>query len=176
MGRTMGGHHAILGQGLAVRVQQLLQGGLGVLLHPRGVELLELRAERLHHGAPRCGVAPVEDDRPEHGFQRIGEHGRRDRRRARPHPIRQAELARHLGEGLLAHQVCAQPGQLAFGKLREAGVELVGDRATEDAVAEEFQPLVVVRSVAAVRQRPLEETRVGERVAEQLYRPLESAA
>jgi hypothetical protein len=30
--------------------------------------------------------------------------------------------------------------------------------------------------VAAVRQRPLEETRVGERVAEQLYRPLESAA
>ena len=176
MGRTMGGRHAVLGQGLAARVQQLLQRGLGVLLHSRRVQLLELRAERLHHGAPRRGIAAVEEDGAKHGFKRIGEDGRRDGRRAGAHQIRQAELARHLGEGLLAHQVCAQPGELAFGKLREAGVELVGDRATEDAVAEEFQPLVVVRSVAAVRQRPLEQTRVGERVAEQLYRPLESAA
>ena len=56
--------------------------------------------------------------------------------------------------------------QLAFGELREARVELVGDRAAEHAVAEEFQPLVVVRAVAAVGERPFEQARVAERVSE----------
>jgi hypothetical protein len=60
--------------------------------------------------------------------------------------------------------------------MREAGVELVGHGATQDPVAEEFQPLVVVRAVAAVRQRPLEETGIGEGMAEQLYWPVERAA
>jgi hypothetical protein len=60
--------------------------------------------------------------------------------------------------------------------MREAGIELVGHCTAEDAVAEKFQPLIVVRGMAAVRQRPLEETGIGERVAEQLYWPFELAA
>jgi hypothetical protein len=66
--------------------------------------------------------------------------------------------------------------------MREAGVQLVGHRAAEHAVAEEFQPFVVVRALAAVRQRPLEQAGVRERVAEKLYwkpfaqLPLELAA
>jgi hypothetical protein len=59
--------------------------------------------------------------------------------------------------------------------MREARIELVGHGTAQDAVAQEFQPLVVVRAVAAVRQRPLEETRIGERMAEQLYWPFEFA-
>jgi hypothetical protein len=60
--------------------------------------------------------------------------------------------------------------------MRKTGVELVGHGAAQDPVAEEFQPLVVVGAVAAVRQRPLEETGIGEGVTEQLYWPLEFAA
>jgi hypothetical protein len=60
--------------------------------------------------------------------------------------------------------------------MREAGIELVGHGTAQHAVAQEFQPLVVVRAVAAVRQRPLEETGIGEGMAEQLYWPVERAA
>ena len=49
---------------------------------------------------------------------------------------------------------------------REARVELVGDGAAEHAVAEELQPLVVLRAVAAVRQRLLEQRASAEAVAE----------
>jgi hypothetical protein len=80
-----------------------------------------------------------------------------------------ANLARHAGQRFFPHQAGAQLGQLAFLQLREARVELVGDRAAEHAVAEEFEPLVVLRAVAAVGQRPLEETGIGELVAQQLY-------
>ena len=80
-----------------------------------------------------------------------------------------AKLARHAGQRLLAHQARAQLGQLAFGKLREARVELVGDRAVEHAVAEKFEPFVVRRAVTAMRQRLLEEPRIGEAVAQQLF-------
>jgi hypothetical protein len=83
---------------------------------------------------------------------------------------------RHRRERLLAHQARAQLGQLAFGELREARVELVGDRAAEDAVTEEFEPLVVVRAVAAMRQRLLEEPCVCELVSQQRYWPFEFAA
>jgi hypothetical protein len=55
-------------------------------------------------------------------------------------------------------------GQLPFGKLRKAGVKLIGDRAAEHAVTEELEALVVVRAGAAVRERALGEARIGEAV------------
>jgi hypothetical protein len=87
------------------------------------------------------------------------------------HAHREADLARHAGQRLLAHQAGAQLGELAFGKLRKAGVEHVGHRAAEHAVAEKLEPLVVLGAVAAMRQRLLEEARIGERVTQQLYEP-----
>jgi hypothetical protein len=66
--------------------------------------------------------------------------------------------------------------QLTLGQLRKAGVQLVGDRAAEHAVAEEFEPFVVVRAVAAMREGPLEQPRVGEAVSQQRYWPFEFAA
>ena len=83
------------------------------------------------------------------------------RRAAIPNVLRATSHQR-----LLAHQARAQLGQLAFGELREARVELVGDRAAEHAVAEEFEPLVVVRAVAPMGERPLEEACVGEPVSQ----------
>jgi hypothetical protein len=75
----------------------------------------------------------------------------------------------YFDQRFLAYEACAQLGQLAFGELREALVELVRDRAAQHAVAEEFEPFVVCRAVAAMRQRLLGEARIGEGVAEQLY-------
>src|SRR6185295_1825961 len=83
--------------------------------------------------------------------------------------LRQADALARLGQRLFANQAGAQPRQLAFGELREAGIKLVGDRAAQHAVAEEFQPLVVVVPVAAVRQRLLEELRGGEPVTDPLF-------
>ena len=54
---------------------------------------------------------------------------------------------------LLAHQVGAQARQIALPEAGEPAVELGGDDAIEDAVAEELEALVVGRAVAAVRQR-----------------------
>jgi hypothetical protein len=72
----------------------------------------------------------------------------------------------HLRQRFFAHQARAQLGQPAFGELREARVELVGHGASEDAVAQEFEPLVVRRAEAAVGQRLLKEAGVGEPVPE----------
>ena len=78
------------------------------------------------------------------------------------------EVARHLGERLLAHQACPQPRELAFGKLREARIKLFRDGAPQDAIAQELQPLVVLQSMAAMRQRPRQQIRIRKPVAEPL--------
>ena len=165
---------AIFGDRLAAGVHQLLQPRFRVLFDLAGIEVLEEGAEGLHHRAPRGRIAAVEEDGAEHGFERVCEHRVFDRVGAQP--CGEAEPLRHFDERLRAHEHRAQLGQLAFGKLGEALVELVRDGAAKDAVAQEFQPLVVVRPVAAVRERPFEQARVAEAVAEELYRPpLESA-
>jgi hypothetical protein len=75
-------------------------------------------------------------------------------------------LLADLGQRFLAHQPGAQAGELAFRHLRKARVQLVGHGAAQHAVAEELQALVVVRAVAAMRERLLGQRRCAEAVPE----------
>jgi hypothetical protein len=56
--------------------------------------------------------------------------------------------------------------QLALAQRRETAEQVLGDDAIEDAVAQEFQPLVVLRAAAAMGQRLLEQRGIGKAVAE----------
>src|SRR5256885_1972041 len=67
------------------------------------------------------------------------------------------------------HELRAKAGQTAFGELREALEQLLGDGAAEQAVADEFQPLVVVGGEAAMRERLLEELGPPEAIAEPAF-------
>ena len=153
-------------------LQDFLQLGLRVLAGPVGIETVDALAEGGEHGFARGVVAAVEEYRAEERFQRVGEDRgarlgvRGELAFAELQLIGHAELAGHLRERLFAHEARAQARELALGKLRKARVELGCDGAAEYAVAEEFQPFVVLRAVTAVGQRLLEEPRARETVAE----------
>ena len=164
---AVGGGHPVLGQWLAARVHELLEPRLRIFLHPARVESIQERAEGAHYRGLGRGVAAIEEYGADHGFDGVREHGIGHRGGARAY--REVKGPRYLHQRLLAHQARAELGQLAFGELRETPVELIRDGAAEHAVAEEFQPFVVRRAVAAMRQRLLGEARIGEGVAEQLY-------
>src|SRR5690606_9240657 len=76
------------------------------------------------------------------------------------------KLKRDAVQRFLANQGGAQARQFAFAQFIEALEERHRHDAVEDAVAEEFQPLVVGLAEAAVSERLLQERGVGERVAE----------
>ena len=78
------------------------------------------------------------------------------------------ELQRGTVQAVLAHQVGADAGEVAFVGIAEAVEQQAGDRQAQDRVAEELEPLVVVGAEAAVGQGPLQEARVGEAVADAL--------
>src|SRR5207253_10405091 len=170
--RTSYRDEPVLRQRTVGGLQQLLQLGLGVLRRPLGIELREPLVEDAQHGGARRRVATVEEYRAEERLQRVGEdrgarlRGRHQLAFAQAQQRRQAELARQLGERLGAHQARAQPRELSLGQRGVAAVELLGDGAAEHAVAQEFEPFVVQRAVAAVRQRLLEQLGFREAVAE----------
>ena len=86
--------------------------------------------------------------------------------------LSQLELLRHAGQRLAVHQLGAQPGQLALGRLREALPQRLGDQEAEDGVAEELQALVVARLGTAMGERIVEQLRVGEGVAQPPHQAL----
>ena len=98
--------------------------------------------------------------------------------RASPSPRRsdfgQAELRRGAVQAVLAHQVGANAGQVAFVGVAEAVEQQAGDGQAQDRVAEELEPLVVVGAEAAMRERPFQQRRIGEAVADALLQCVEA--
>jgi hypothetical protein len=56
-------------------------------------------------------------------------------------------------QAVLAHQVGADAGQVAFVGARETLVQQAGDRQAQHRIAQELEALVVVGAAAAVRER-----------------------
>src|SRR5450631_1779560 len=63
-------------------------------------------------------------------------------------------------------QIRAHPGQLSFGKLRETTVQCQSNGAIENAVADEFEALVMIRAETAVGQSLAEQLRLPEVVTQ----------
>ena len=67
-------------------------------------------------------------------------------------------------QAVFANKVGTYAGQVAFVGAGKALEQQARDRQTQHCVAEEFEPLVVVRTETAVRQRALERAVLGEAV------------
>jgi hypothetical protein len=68
-------------------------------------------------------------------------------------------------QGFLAHQVGPHAREIALGQLAQALIQQVRDDQAQHRVAQKLQPLIVLRAVAAVGERQLQEARVGKLVA-----------
>ena len=68
---------------------------------------------------------------------------------------------RQSGAGILADQIGAQARHVALWKAREAPIKFQRNGAVEYRVADEFEPFVVWRAVAAVSQRGLQKVSLG---------------
>ena len=79
-----------------------------------------------------------------------------------------------LVKGFLAHQIGAQARHLAFGQGRETPKKFKSNDAVQDRVANEFEPFVMGRAVAAVSKRRLQQARVGKNVADSRLEPARS--
>ncbi len=77
--------------------------------------------------------------------------------------VAEIDRARHVGAGLLAHQVGEPARHLALVRLRKRAEQHVGDDQPEHVVAEKFEPLIAAGAVARAGQGG----DVGERLLEQ---------
>jgi hypothetical protein len=164
--------HGIAGQLQLAALQVLLQRGLRVLLHRLAVAVLELPGEQRRDHPPHRLEAAVQVHRAQQRLERVGE----DRGPPEPaalqlalaqaQPVAEAQSGCDLGKRRLVHERGAKPREVAFGKLREALVEERGDGAVEQAVAEEFEALVVDGAVAAVGEGLPGEAGIGEGMAD----------
>ena len=170
-----GGDDAVGRHRQAARLQPFLQLGLGVLGPAADVGGLDDLAEQAAAPAPRAAskppsrkVAPISASS---ASARIEARMRAAAARlafAEAQQLGQAELQRRAVQAVLAHEVGAHPGQVAFVGAAEAVEQQARDGQAQDGVAEELEALVVVGAEAAVGQRPLQQRRVGEAVADAL--------
>ena len=140
----------------------------------RDVGGLDDLAEQALHQGPRGGEAAVLEGRADQRLERVGEDRGAQRAAAaglalaQAQQLGQAELQGGAVQAVLAHQVGADPGQVALVGIAEAVEQQAGDGQAEHGVAEELETLVVVGAEAAVGQGPLQEAGVGEAVADAL--------
>ena len=172
MGLAARGQDAVARHGQAARLQPFLQFGLGVLGPAADFRAGDDLAEQALHQRLRGIEAGIEEDRADQRLQRIGQDGGALRATAarlalgQAHHLGQAELQRHAVQAVLAHQVRAHARQVAFVGAGEALEQQAGNGQAQHRIAEEFQAFVVVGAEAAVRQRPGEQLRLAEAVAD----------
>jgi hypothetical protein len=71
-------------------------------------------------------------------------------------------------QAVFADEVGPDAGEIAFVGAGEALEQKARDDQAQNSIAEKFEPLVVVRAVAAVGQGPIQQTSVRETVADAL--------
>ncbi|EZP56533.1 hypothetical protein BW41_00680 [Sphingomonas sp. RIT328] len=86
--------------------------------------------------------------------------------------IAHTEFARDFGAGRAGDERVEPLRQMALGLVREQLPQPFGDDQAEDAVAEEFEPLIILRRLAAVGQRAFEGGEVGGAAAEGAAEPV----
>ncbi len=167
----------IMWQRQTASLQPFLQGGLGVLARLARIDPVDAGLVEPFDGRSRGLEAGIQIDRPEDGFQRIGENRRTPETAAfqlalaQTQGIAQAKIGGNFGQGFLTHQVGAQARQFAFLERREMLIQERRDGAVEHAVAQKLEPFVVRGGVAAMRQRLPQQFRLPEAVSERLLQP-----
>ena len=85
----------------------------------------------------------------------------------------QAQLLRNLRQRIAAHQRRAQSRQGPLVRLRMRVEQQPRHAAVEHGITQEFEPLVMARAGAAMRQRRMAQRRLQERIAERAFHPSE---
>src|SRR5882672_7732024 len=176
--RPAGCHHGVLRQRDPSCLKQFLQKRLRVLSERLRIQAGKQRLIQAPNGLPGRRKTAVDKDRAYQGFERIGQNGGPREPAAlqlafaQLQMIAHAERLRHLMQGLLAHEVRTQPRQVPLRKVAEALEQLRRNDTVEDAVAQELQPLVVKRAVAAVRESSQEQLRPRKTVSDMLLKAL----
>ena len=122
-----------------------------------------------------CGVkAAIEENRGEHGLERI----RQDRRApeaatlefalAEPEKERELELLGDIGKRCLLDEVCPDAREITLVERAVMMEEQRGDGDVQHRVAQKLKALVVTRAMASMRQRLLKQGRLVELVAERV--------
>ena len=110
-----------------------------------------------------------------HGFDGIGEVGIPLRAAglalAGTHAqmLVEAQLAANQRQGRAAHELCAQPAQIAFGYLRETPIDQAGNDEIEKGIAQVFEALIVLGAEAAVRQRQLQQRAIAKLISKLVF-------
>src|SRR6267143_704158 len=174
--RPVGCEDGILRQRDLPGLKQLLQKRLRVLAGRRRIHRGKQRLIQAPNGFAGRRKTPVDKDGADQSFERVGQN-RGPRESAAPQlafaqlqVIADAERLRQLMQGLLAHQLRAQPRQVSLGKLVEALEQLGRDHAVQNPVAQELQSLVVKGAETAVRERPQQQLGPGKTVSDLLLK------
>jgi hypothetical protein len=166
------GGHAVHRQLHFVTLQPFLQFGLRILGRGFHARVDFHRLVQPVHQRLGGGKAGVEVDRADQRLERIGQDRRPVRAAGAGLALAQLEQRRQRQphsqavQGVLLDQVGPHARQVALGQGRQADVQQVRNRQVQHRVAEKLQALVVVGRKAAVRERELEQPRVGEGVLE----------
>ena len=83
-----------------------------------------------------------------------------------------AQFARHFRQCGFFHQMGPQDGQTAFGQVGESMVQHLCHHEIDNAVADKFQPFVVVFARAAVGERLLQQFGLAESITQTLLQLL----
>ena len=165
MVRAAAGGLAIFGKAAPLALGILLQRRLGVgrWSFRRNHE----RPPELAHNGLRRREAAIHVDRAQDRLARIGEdHGllpSAGARLARRHDklLPKLKRVRDIRAAALADERVIMPGEFNLAGLRKLHVKQGGDRKAQDAVAQEFQPLIVMPAMAGARAG------MGERLGQQ---------
>ena len=157
MGLAARGDDPIARNRNAPRLQPFLQLGLGVLRPARDLGRLDHLAEQAVHEVARRRQPAVEEGRADQRLERVGEDRRAQRATAtrltfaETERLGQAELKRRPVQAVLANEVGANAGQIAFVGIAETVEQQAGDDQAQDGITEELEALVVVGTMAGAR-------------------------
>ena len=135
-------------------------------------------AEQLLDDALHRGQIGIQADGGKQGFERVGQNGRSVVAAAFQfaHAQRQcrayAQFSRQFRQCGFFHQMGAQDGQTAFGQVGEGVVQHLRHHEIDNAVADKFQPFVVVFACAAVGERLLQQFGLAESITQTLLQLL----
>ena len=175
MGRTVRGHHRIQRQGQLAALQEFLQQGLGVLAQGLGIHGRQHRLVLAHdHAAGRIEPG-IQEDRAEDRLDGVGQDGWAAETAALEFAFAQAQVLRQfqalgdIRQRRLLDQVGPQARQIAFV---DFGVTLEQHRRHDEVqhgIPKEFQPLVMARTMAAMRQSLFKQGRITEVVVQAIF-------
>src|SRR5208282_4244781 len=153
------GNDGVFGHGEASALQPFLQPRLRILGNRVGRRARHVGGVDALDGGMGSLKAAVEQDGTEQGLERVSKD-RRPGGAAAPYlPLAELEhrpeVKRHgvPVQRIAIDEACAHPRQVALGQLREAVIEHECDGAIEHAIADEFEPFVMIGGEAAMRKR-----------------------